>query len=256
MALCPGHAMATLSPNPARDSEGPRVTLFIPVLNEIEGMRAILPRIHPDWCAQILVVDGGSVDGSLEYARERGLETYVQRRKGIRFAYIEAWPLIRGDVVITFSPDGNCPPDAIPLLKDSMKEGHDMVIASRYLRTARSEDDDLLTGFGNWMFTRLINLVHGGRYTDAMGIFRAYRTALFQQLALDQEDSYAPEKLLATTIGIEPLLSIRCAKRRLRVSEIPVPEPARIGGKRKLQMFRWGGAYLLQIGRETYHWRT
>jgi hypothetical protein len=32
-------------------------------------------------------------------------------------------------------------------------------------------------------------------------------------------------------------------------------EPARIGGERKLQMFRWGGAYLLQVFRELYHFR-
>ena len=189
-------------------------------------------------------MDGGSRDGTLEVAKAQGLKTYGQRHKGIRFGYI----------VITFSPDGNCPAEPIPLLRESMTDGYDMAIAS-VPREARSEDDDLLTGFGNWMFTRLINIVHGGRYTDAMGILRTYRTALFRELALDKEESYAPEKLLATTIGIEPLLSIRCAKRRLRVSEIPVPEPPRIGGKRKLQMFRWGGAYLLQIVREIYHWR-
>jgi glycosyltransferase involved in cell wall biosynthesis len=120
-------------------SAGPRVTLFVPVLNEIEGMKAILPQIRPEWCDQILVVDGGSSDGSLEYAKALGLETYVQRRKGIRFAYMEAWPLIRGDVVITLSPDGNCPVEAIPRLIAAMNDGYDMVIASRYLGDARSE---------------------------------------------------------------------------------------------------------------------
>jgi hypothetical protein len=114
---------------------------------------------------------------------------------------------------------------------------------------------DVMTGFGNWMFTRLINVLHGGHYTDAMGIYRAYKTSLFAQLGLDKEEGYATEKLLSTTIGIEPLLSIRAAKRRLRISEIGVPEPKRIGGKRKLQMFRWGGAYLLQVFREVYHSR-
>jgi glycosyltransferase involved in cell wall biosynthesis len=236
-------------------SARPRITLFMPVLNEIVGMRAILPQIHREWYDQILVVDGGSKDGTLEFAREQGLETYVQRRKGIRFAYIEAWPLIRGDVVITFSPDGNCPPDAIPRLGDAMSDGFDMVIASRYLGGAKSEDDDIVTSFGNKLFTGLINLLHGGHYTDAMGIYRAYHTALFSRLDLDKEASYAPEKLLATTIGVEPLLSVRCAKRKLKVSEIAVPEPARIGGERKLQVVRWGGAYLLQIFRELYHWR-
>jgi hypothetical protein len=61
--------------------------------------------------------------------------------------------------------------------------------------------------------------------------------------------------LASTIIGIEPLLSIRCAKQRLSISEIPVSEPARIGGDRKLQVFRWGAAYLLQTFRELYHWR-
>jgi glycosyltransferase involved in cell wall biosynthesis len=231
-----------------------KTTLFMPVLNEIDGMKAIVPLIRPEWCDQILVADGGSRDGTLEYAQERGLETYVQRRSGIRFAYIEAWPLIRGDVVITFSPDGNCPVEAIPRLIDAMKDGYDMVIASRYLGGATSADDDVLTAFGNWMFTRLINILHGGHYTDAMGIFRAYRSDLFSRLALDKDESYAPEKLLATTVGIEPLLSIRSARKRLRISEIPVPEPARIGGTRKLQMVRWGGTYLLQVFRELYYW--
>jgi len=227
----------------------------MPVLNEIEGMKVIVPRIRPEWCDQILVVDGGSRDGTLEYARERGFDTYVQKRRGIRFAYMEAWPLISGDVVVTFSPDGNCPPEAIPELTAAMRNGYDMVIASRYHGGLTSEDDDVVTRFGNWMFTTLINRLHGGSYTDAMGIFRAYRTTLFSQLALDREESYATEKLLATTIGVEPLLSIRCAKKRLRVGELAVPEPARVGGDRKLQVVRWGGAYLLQVFRELYYWR-
>jgi hypothetical protein len=48
---------------------------------------------------------------------------------------------------------------------------------------------------------------------------------------------------------------MRCAKRKLRVCEIGVPEPARIGGERKLQIVRWGGAYMLQNFRELYFWR-
>ena len=161
----------TGSPSGAR-SRAPTVTLFMPVLNEIDGLRAILPAIRPEWFSQILLVDGGSHDGSVEFARAHGVETYVQKKRGIRFAYIEAWPLIRCDLVITFSPDGNCPPEAVPLLSKALADGEDMVIASRYLGPAKSDDDDTLTAFGNWMFTRLINLCHGGRYTDAMGIYR------------------------------------------------------------------------------------
>jgi glycosyltransferase involved in cell wall biosynthesis len=231
------------------------VTLFMPVLNEIDGLRALLPRIDRGWFDQILMVDGGSRDGSLEYAQSQGVETYVQQKRGIRHAYIEAWPLIRSELVVTFSPDGNCPIEALPLLAGALHNGSEMVIGSRYLGPAKSDDDDLLTGFGNWMFTFVINLFHHGHYTDAMGIFRAYKADLFYRLDLHKEESYAPERLCGTTIGIEPLLSIRCAKKRVPVSEIPVDEPARIGGDRKLQVVRWGAAYLLQVVRELYFWR-
>ena len=233
----------------------PSVTLLVPTWNEIEGMRAIMPQVEPGWCDQILVVDAGSTDGTREYAREHGYDLVVQQRRGIRHAYIEAFPHVRGEVVVTFSPDGNSLPSAIPDLVRAMAAGADMVIASRYLGSARSQDDDFLTALGNRGFTRLINGLHGGRYTDAFVMFRAYRTKLFWDLELDRDEGYAPERLLGTVIGVEPLLSIRAAKKRLKVTEIPADEPPRIGGQRKLQMFRWGAAYLLQTLREVYFWK-
>jgi hypothetical protein len=50
-----------------------------------------------------------------------------------------------------------------------------MVIASRYTGNAKSYDDTLITAFGNWMFVKLVNLLHGGKYTDVMNIFRIYK---------------------------------------------------------------------------------
>ncbi len=232
-----------------------KVTLLVFTMNEIDGMRVIMPRIQREWCDQILVVDGNSVDGTVEYAREHGYEVLIQKKKGIRHAFIEAFPLVKGDVVITFSPDGNSIPELIPYLIAKYKEGYDMVIASRYAPGAKSEDDDLMTAFGNWCFTKTINFLHGGRYTDAMVIYRIYRTNLLTELDLDKEESYAPEKLFRTVIGVEPLLSVRCAKRKLKVAEIPGSEPPRIGGERKLLPFRWGGAYLVQFFRELYYWK-
>jgi len=233
----------------------PTVTLLVPTLNEIDGMREIMPQVEAGWCDQILVVDGGSTDGTQEYARAQGYDLIVQRRRGIRHAYLEAFPHVRGEIVVTFSPDGNSVPRLSSDPVRAVAGGHDMVIASRYLPGARSEDDDWLTGVGNWTFTKLINWLHGGHYTDAMVMFRAYRTKLFWDLELDREDGYAPERLFRTVMGVEPLLSIRAAKRGLRLAEIPGDEPARIGGQRKLQVFRWGAAYLVQTVREVYHWR-
>lgn len=228
----------------------------MPTLNEIEGIRKIMPLVRKEWCDQILIVDGNSADGTAAYARSQGYEVILQSRPGIRFAYFDAFPHVRGDIVVTFSPDGNSIPELIPELVRKIESGFDMVIASRYLPPAKSQDDDLLTAFGNWAFTRAINVLHGGHYTDAMVIYRAYRTRLFWELALDREEAYAPEKLFGTVIGVEPLLSIRAAKRKLKVTEIPGDEPRRVGGQRKLQVFRWGAAYLAQTVRETYYWKA
>jgi glycosyltransferase involved in cell wall biosynthesis len=233
-----------------------KVTLLALTLNEIDGVKVILPRIDRTLCQQILILDGGSSDGTIEWCRDNGYDVHVQSRPGIRFAYLEALPLIEGEVVVTMSPDGNCPPEAIPALVAKLEEGNDLVIGSRYLDDAVSEDDDFVTAFGNWLFTRTLNLLHRGSYTDVMVIFRAFRRRLIQDLDLDKDASYAlPERLFGTIISWEPLMSVRAAKRRLRIAEVAVSEPLRIGGERKLQILRWGAAYYFQFWRELWYWR-
>jgi len=234
-----------------------KTTLLVMTLNEVNGMKAIMPLVNRSWVDQIIVVDGGSNDGTIEWATENGYEVYVQKRQGFRHAYTEVWPQVSGDIVITFSPDGNSIPELIPLLVEKMREGNDMVIASRYLGSAKSEDDDLITGFGNWLFTKTVNLLHGGNYTDVMVIFRAYKKSLVYDLGLDREDAYAlPEKLFSTKISWEPLLSVRVAKAKKKITEIPGDEPPRIGGERKLQILRWGAAYYFQFIRELWFWKA
>lgn len=232
------------------------VTLLVPTLNEVDGMRAIMPRVRPEWVDQIVILDGGSTDGTIEHAREQGYFVYVQKERGIRQGYMEVLPFITGDVILTFSPDGNSIPELIPQLVDKLGEGYDMVIASRYLAGAKSEDDDLLTSFGNWLFTRTVNLLFGADYTDAMVIYRAYWTELISVLDLDKDASYrTPERILRTRISWEPLLSVRAAKMGLRITEIPGDEPPRIGGVRKLQIWKWGAAYYFQFLREIFFWK-
>ena len=219
-------------------------------------MRTVMPKVNREWVVQILVVDGKSKDGTADIAREMGYDVVIQQTPGIRGAYMDALPQIKGDVILTFSPDGNSIPELIPVCIAKLKEGYDMVIVSRYAPGAKSYDDDAVTGFGNWLFTGSINLLHGGKYTDAMVIYRAYYKKMIYDLDLDKDSSFSfEEKMFRTKISWEPLLSIRAAKRKLKIADIPGDEPAREGGERKLQVLKWGAAYMFEIWRELLVWR-
>lgn len=230
-----------------------KFALLIFTLNELEGMRQIMPQINRNWVDELLIVDGGSTDGTVEYSKENGYDVYCQRRKGLRHAYIEALQIVESDYIIAFSPDGNSMPEKIPELRRAAEQGYDMVICSRYLDEAKSYDDDFITAFGNWFFTKSINLIHGGNYTDALVMYRATNRQVFASLGLDRDHPFRlAEKLLRTTLCLVPLLSIRAARKRLRITEIPGDEPTRIGDERKLKIFRWGLAYYFQILSEAF----
>lgn len=220
----------------------PKITLFVPTLNEIDGMKAIMPQVKKSWVDEILVLDGGSTDGTVEYAKSKGYRVVMQKSKGITNASREGIKAATGDYIIAFSPDGNSLPEIIPQLVKKINEGYDMIIGSRYLKDSKSDDDDVVTAFGNWMFTKMINICFGGKYTDTLVMLRAYRKDIVKQLHINVQRA-----------GLEPILSIRCAKEKLKVTEIPASEPKRIGGKRKMHPLLNGFDILRLIVAEMMH---
>lgn len=234
-------------------------TLVLPVLNEIDGLKAIIPRLPA--VDQILVLDGGSTDGSLEWCLSQGLDIYVQRQRGLRLGLIEAWPKVRGDVMVTFAPDGNDDPAQITPLLTVMRlcPDVDMAIVSRYLDGGRSEDDTPLTRLANAALTEIINRRFGGAYTDALPLFRAYRRELPERLGVLRARSPRWERWIGRWISWEPMLSIRAAKAGCVVREIPGKEYARIGHGRpglflpesRINHFRSGMAFLWLIAEES-----
>ena len=217
-----------------------KVTLVVFTWNEIDGMRVIMPQIKKEWYDQLIIVDGGSTDGTLEYAREHGYDIFVQQDRGAGAAFLEAVARSTGEVLIPFSPDGNSIPAKIPELVAKLEEGYDMVIASRYAPGAKSYDDDIVTAFGNWMFTALINLLFGGRITDSLVMYRAYRKELVSELGIATK-----------TVSWGSQILTRALKKGKRIGEIPADEPSRIGGFRKMSPLKNGLSELSMI---LYEW--
>ena len=202
-----------------------KVSLLVYTLNEVDGMRQIMPRIDKSWCDEIIVIDGGSTDGTVEYCREHGYPVYRQSYPRWAGAYMEAYKRATGDILIDFSPDGNSVPELIPEIISKFENGFDIVYASRYAGDALSEDDSILTRIGNRIFTHLINLLFGGRISDSLVVYRAYTREFLARAGLLH--GVLPQCVTA-------LISIRCNKIKARRADIPGDEPARIGGVAKM----------------------
>jgi len=225
-----------------------QVTLIIPTLNEFEPMQVIMPRIKKEWFDELIVVDGGSTDGTIEYCKKNDYPIFIQTGKGIPNAETEALQRSTKDIILIFTPDGNSIPELIPALIEKTNEGYDMVIVSRYLGSAMSYDDDFFTGFGNRLFTKMVNYFFNAKYTDSLVGFRSYRRDALLKMRLDrQEEENFLRKNFFYMNSWELGSSIRAAKLKLRVAEIPGDEPRRIGGVRKISILKNGTGALLQI---------
>lgn len=196
-----------------------KTTLFIPVKNEIDGLKLIMPQINKDWVDEILILDGNSDDGSQEYLKEAGYPFVVQKSKGVRAAFWEAFEIAKGDVIIPFSPDNNSAPEDIPRLVEKMKQGYDMVIASRYYGGMRSLDDNFVSKVANLGLTKLINILYGSNYTDALTMYKAFKKQSLYDLGIDQRKGEFSEILLMC----------RAAKRKYKTIDIPSREAKRVG---------------------------
>ena len=114
-------------------SKNYKFTLLGLVLNEIDGLKEIVPKINPNLFDNIIFVDGGSTDGSIEWLKENNFNVVHQKNKGLGNAYLEGLRITKDDFVITFSPDGNSDPSRLKEMVNVINTNNpDILICSRY----------------------------------------------------------------------------------------------------------------------------
>ena len=221
------------------------ISMVIPVIDEIDGMKMIMPQIKNEWVDEIIIIDGGSTDGTVEEAERLGYKIIHQKTKGLGDAYNLGIEAAKSDYILFFSPDGNHIPQDIPRMIEKINQGYDLVQINRFGKTSNSEDPGPITGFGNRMFTFLVNVFFGGRLGDTLDGFKIIKK----------------EVLLGLKIGTpcnevwEQQICIRALKAGNSICEIEGDEPKRIGGERKMKPFATGLELSKQIIEEFVYWK-
>lgn len=211
--------------------------VIIPVINEGNRIRNLLDRMASldiAGTADIILVDGGSTDGSLaidvlEARSVRGLlvktgpgKLSAQLRCGYAFALDQGYTGI-----VTIDGNDKDDPEAIPRFIDALREGIDFVQASRYILGGVAENTPKSRDLAiRWIHAPMLSFFSGFRWTDTTQGFRAYsRKMLLAPGIAPFRDIFSTYELLAYLSYRVPKLGFRCLElptiRRYPKGEIP-----------------------------------
>jgi glycosyltransferase involved in cell wall biosynthesis len=199
------------------------VTVVIPTYNEVDSIGTVVAELPRDIVSRVLVVDGGSGDGTQERARSAGAEV-IPVGRGYGLACLTgAQAADANDIVVFMDGDGADDPAAIAALIAPIRNGdYDFVITSR-ARGPREPGSigahQLVAGRAAGVLTKLL---YGVRYTD-MSAFRAIRRETLLALGMRE-----------LTYGWNLEMQMRVARAGLRVLELPVAYRRRLGGESKV----------------------
>jgi glycosyltransferase involved in cell wall biosynthesis len=205
-------------------AHGLRVSVVLPTLNEAFGARSVLSDV-PAWIDEVIVVDGASVDGTLDVVAEvcpratRLVQPGNGKGDAIKFGLTAA----TGDIAVTMDADGSMSFSDAGHLVDKLLEGYDFVKGSRALPGGGSADFTAARRLGSWGLTKVAGAIFGTAYTDITYGFNAYwRTTIVDPTNLSDGFEF------------EVQAAIRAVRAGLRTAEVACFEEPRVGGESKL----------------------
>jgi len=221
----------------------PTVSVVVPALNEERNIPHVFERI-PEDMHQVVLVDGRSVDNTVEVARKLRPDLCVvsQTRTGKGNALACGFEAATGDVIAMVDADGSADPTEIPRFVAALLGGADFAKGTRFLPGGGSADITRLRAQGNYALTTFFNLCYRRKYSDLCYGFNVFWRRHLPVLGLDATSP--PRKdgtpLWGDGFEIETLIHVRVARAGLRVAEVPSFEYKRIHGVSNLNAVRDG----------------
>ena len=216
----------------------PEVSVVIPCLNEEAAVAAV---VADAWSGiersgrtgEVIVVDNGSTDRSVELAEAAGARVVHESRRGYGSAYLRGLEEARGEYIVMADADGTYPLHDLPAFVDLLESGDDLVLGSRFKgKIHRGAMPWAHRWIGNPVLTFILNVFYGVRVSDAHCGMRAIRRSAVPRLELH-----------ATGMEFASEMILKASKRNLRVGEIPIDYQPRIG-ESKLNTWRDGWRHL------------
>ena len=232
----------------------PTVSVVIPAKNEALNLPHVFAGLPRD-LYEVILVDGGSSDDTVEVARQLWPEITIigQTRRGKGNALACGFEEASGDFIVMLDADGSTDPAEIPLFVDALKSGADFAKGSRFMTGAGSSDISRFRQLGNYFLNKAVNLLYGTRYTDLCYGYNAFRRECLSVIDLEGgEVEGVSERTMLWGDGfeVETLINVRIAKAGLRVAEVPSFERSRYFGTSNLNAFSDGMRVLRTIHAE------
>jgi len=200
-----------------------RLSVLVPLYNEEEFIAPLLERVLaaplPDGMErEIIVADDGSTDGSAEVVAEMAKRhpqirlVRHQRNRGKGAAIRTAIDQAQSDFSVIQDADLEYDPRDYRTLLQPLLEGEaDVVYGSRFMIVGARRVLYFWHSVANRLLTQLCNVVADLNLTDMETCYKIFRTSLLKSIPLGSE-----------RFGIEPELTIKVAKRQVRIYETPI----------------------------------
>jgi len=217
------------------------VSVVVPTYNEAKNLPYVFNRL-PDGIHEVIVVDGWSIDGTVDVARSLCPDVRIvhQNRRGKGNALACGFAAVTGDIIVMLDADGSADPREIPLFTAALLAGADFAKGTRFAFGGGSVDITATRAWGNHVLNRTVNILFGTRYTDLCYGYNAFWTRCLGAMELNVGHRRKDGKLWGDGFEIETLINTRIAKAGLRITEVPSFEDKRLHGQSHLNTWRDG----------------